>query len=166
LQGEQPDRRRYSARFRRTIRPMRRWLALLSLAPLTSLAAVIAVNEPWVRPAAMGASTYAFMELTVSEAATLVDVRTAAASTVALARGAQRQAPPFALPLTARETLLMRDVGTRIELRRARHALKRGDRVPLTLVLRYADGTLQEVEVDAEVRRRSPSDDHRGAHRH
>ena len=84
----------------------------------------------------------------------------------ALARGGQRQAPPFALRLGARETLLMRDAGTRIELRRVLRPLTRGDRVPLTLVLRYADGTLQEVEVDAEVRRRSPSDEHRGAHRH
>jgi copper(I)-binding protein len=145
---------------------MHRWLALLAFAPLTSLAAVIAINQPWVRPAAIGATTYAFMELTVSEPATLVDVRTPVARTAALARGAQRQASPFALPLGARETLLMRDPHTRIELRRVSRALKRGDRVPLTLVLRYADGTLQEIEVDAEVRRRSPSDDHRGGHRH
>lgn len=145
---------------------MLRWLALLAFAPLTSLAAVIAVNEPWLRPAAAGASTSAFMELTVSETATLVDVRTPAATKVALALGAQRRGPPFALRLAAKETLLMRDGGTRIVLGRVERALKRGDRVPLTLVLRYADGTTQEIAVDAEVRRRSPSDDHRGAHRH
>lgn len=166
MQGEQPGRLRYSARFRRTIGPMHRWLAILAFAPLTSLAAVVAINEPWVRPAALGATTFAFMELTVSESATLVDVRTPVARSTALARGGQRQAPPFALRLGARETLLMRDAGTRIELRRVLRPLTRGDRVPLTLVLQYADGTLQEVEVDAEVRRRSPSDEHRGAHRH
>jgi copper(I)-binding protein len=145
---------------------MLRCLALLALAPLTSLAAVIAVNEPWVRPAPEGTYTLAVMELAVSEPATLIDVRTPVAAKVALGRGKQRQAPPFALPLAAKETLVMRDAGTHIVLERVERTLKRGERVPLTLVLRYADGTTQEVQVDAEVRRRSPTDDHRGAHRH
>jgi len=59
----------------------------------------------------------------------------------------------------------MRDAGTRIVLARVERTLKRGDRVPLTLVLKYADGATQDIEVDAEVRRRSPSEDH-GVHRH
>ena len=144
---------------------MRRWLALLAFAPVASLAAVISVSEPWVRPAAAGASTDAFMELTVSQDATLVDVRTPVATKVALARGRDRSAPPFALPLAAQRTLLMSERGTRIVLSRIDRPLKRGERVPLTLVLRYADGTTQDIEVDAEVRRRSPSEDH-GVHRH
>jgi copper(I)-binding protein len=45
--------------------------------------------------------------------------------------------------------------------------LRLGDRVPLTLVVREADGVVQAIDVDAEVRRRSPTDDHRGhAHAH
>ena len=145
---------------------MQRWLALIAFVPVTSFAAVIAINEPWVRPASVGASTDVFMELAVSEAATLVDVRTPVATKVALAQGKQRRAPPFALALAAQVPLLMRDRGTHIVLARVERTLRRGDRVPLTLVLRYADGTTQDVEVDAEVRRRSPSDDHRSAHRH
>jgi len=146
---------------------MHRWLSLFALWPVASFAAVISVNEPWVRPAAAGGSTDVFMELSVSQSATLVDVRTPVATRVALATGGQRHTAPFALQLPAQEPLLMRDRGTRIVLGRVERTLKRGDRVPLTLVLRYADGTMQDVAVDAEVRRRSPSEDHgHGAHHH
>jgi len=135
--------------------------------PAASFAAVISVNEPWVRPAAAGAASEVFMELAVSENALLVEVRTPLATKVVLAQGKHRRAPPFALRLAARETLLMRDGGTRIVLGRVERALKLGDRFPLTLVLRYEDGTMQDVEVDAEVRRRSPFEDHgHGGHRH
>jgi copper(I)-binding protein len=145
---------------------MHRWLSLLALAPVASFAAVVAVNEPWVRPAAAGGTSDLFMELAVSEAATLVDVRTPVATKVSLMQGGQRRGPPFALQLAARTPLLMRDQGTRIVLVRVERMLKRGDRVPLTLVLRYADGTTQDVDVDAEVRRRSPTEDHRAGRRH
>ena len=144
---------------------MSRWFALLAFVPVASLAATITINEPWVRPVAQGGATDVYMELTVSESATLVDVRTPVATRVVLAQGSQRRAPPFALQLAARQLLLMRDRETRIVLGRVERTLKRGDLVPLTLVLRYADGTTQEIEVNAEVRRRSPYDDHR-AHRH
>ena len=144
---------------------MRRFLCLLSFVPAASLAAVISVNEPWLRPAAVGASTEAFMELAVSEDATLVDVHTPVATKIDLMQGKQRRPPPFALLLAAQQPLLMEPRGTRIALGRVERTLKRGERVPLTLVLRYANGTTQDVLVDAEVRTRSPSEDH-GHHRH
>ena len=144
---------------------MHRLLCLVALLPAWSFAAVITVNEPWMRPAAKGASTDVFMELTVSERAAIVDIRTPAAAKIAVAKGSRRVAPPFPVDLVAQETLLMRDAGTHIVLSGLARALKRGDRVPLTLVLAYADGTTQDIEVDAEVRRRSPSEDH-GVHRH
>jgi copper(I)-binding protein len=164
---EQRTLRGYSPDFGRNIAGMHRWLGLLAALPVASFAAVVSVNEPWVRPATAGASTDVFMELLVSEDATLTDVRTPVAARVSLAQGAQRRAPPFALRLAAQQTLLMRDRGTRIVLARIDRTLKLGDRVALTLVLRYADGSTQDIEVDAEVRRRSPSEDHGHAgHRH
>ena len=144
---------------------MHRWLALLALAPVTSLAAVIAINEPWARPAAVGHSSEVFMELAVSEAATLVDVRTPVSTRVALADGRHQRSPPFALHLAAQVPMVMSERGTRIVLGRVDRTLKRGDRVPMTLVLRYADGTTQDIDVDVEVYRRSPYDEHR-ARRH
>ena len=151
-------------------RPMFRPLALLSLAAALAAspacaAAVIAVSEPWLRPAAKGASTEAFMEIVVSEAATLVDVRSPVAARIALASGKTRSAPPFALALTGGDPLRMESRGTHLVLTSVDRALKRGERVAFTLVLRYADGTMEDVPVDAEVRRRSPSADH-GVHRH
>lgn len=140
-------------------------LAFALVASSHAEAAVVAVNEPWLRPAAKGATTQAFMEVTVSEDATLVDVRTPAAARVTLARGKERAVPPFALPLAAREPLRMDARGTHLVLSGLERALVRGERVAFTLVLRYADGSTQEVPVDAEVRRRSPSQDH-GVHRH
>jgi copper(I)-binding protein len=144
---------------------MRRFLCLLAFVPAASFAAVISVNEPWLRPAAAGASTEAFMELAVSEEATLVDVRTPAATKIALMQGKARRVAPFELPLAAQHPLVMESRGTRIVLGRVERTLKRGERVPLTLVVRYANGTTQDVLVDAEVRTRSPSEDH-GHQRH
>ncbi|MFO1305503.1 MAG: copper chaperone PCu(A)C [Burkholderiales bacterium] len=141
------------------------FLALATAAPLDGAAAVVAVNEPWLRPAAKGASTEAFMEITVSEAATLVDVRSPAAPKIALASGKARSGPPFALSLEAGQPLRMEARGTHLVLAGVTRALARGERVAFTLVLRYADRTTQEIPVDAEVRRRSPSQDH-GVHRH
>ena len=139
------------------------WAALCCAAILfakASCAAVFAVTEPWVRPAGAGAGTEAFMELMASEDATLVDVRCTIASRVTLVTKQHSQKPPFALALTARTPLLMEPGGTRIALARVDRPLKRGERVALTLVIRYADGSTQDIEVDAEVRRRSPSTDH------
>jgi copper(I)-binding protein len=156
---------RYSRGVGRNIPRMHRLLILLALLPAGSFAAVISVNEPWLRPAAAGASTEAFMEVAVSQDATLIDVRTPVAAHVALAQGKDWRSPPFALPLPAQQPLLMEGRGTRLVLGRVQRSLKRGDRVPLTLVLRYADGSTQDVPVDAEVRVRSPSQDH-GHRRH
>lgn len=138
--------------------------ALLVLAP--ARAGVFAVAEPWTRPAAAGASAEAFMELMSSEGATLVDVRSPVAAQVRLVSGKARQAPPFALALPARATVKLAPGGVRVVLERVARPLKLKDRVPLTLVLRNADGITQEIAVDAEVRRRSPSDDHRVPHKH
>lgn len=140
-------------------------LALVVLASAPARAAVFGIAEPWVRPAAAGASTEAFMQLTSSEAAVLVDVRAPDAKRVRLVSRQGPQAPPFALELPARATVTLAPGGVRVALLEVSRALKLRERVPLTLVLRHADGTTQEIPVEAEVRRRSPSDDHGVAHK-
>lgn len=106
------------------------------------------------------------MELMSSGGATLVEVRSPLAVKVRLVTGKARQEAPFALALPARDTVKLAPAGTRLVLERLARPLKLRDRVPLTLVLRNADGSTQEIAVDAEVRRRSPSDDHRKPHKH
>ncbi|MCC6196264.1 MAG: copper chaperone PCu(A)C [Burkholderiales bacterium] len=136
-------------------------VACALFAAVPARAGVFSVAEPWTRPAAAGASTEAFMQIMSSGGATLVEVRSTLAGRVRLVSGATRQDPPFALALPPRATVKLAPGGTRVVLERLARPLKLRDRVPLTLVLRNADGTMQEIAVDAEVRRRSPSDDHR-----
>ena len=151
----------------------RRCAALLAFALALMLAptsvhaqGVFVVTEPWVRPASAAGSTRAFMELSSSEGATLIDVRCAAAASVSLMNGQGRPVVPIALPLPAGATVLLAPARFQLALGRLTRPLRLGERVPLTLVIRNADGTTQEIAVDAEVRLRSPTDDHRHPHQH
>ena len=138
-------------------------LALLGLAPLAADAlGVVTVSQPWVRPAGAHAATPAYLVLGSSEAATLVAVRSPLGE-VALMRGAARIGE---LALPAGAPLAMSAQGPHLLLRGLARSLARGERVPLTLVLRDAAGAVQEIDVSAEVRLRSPIDDERRAHGH
>jgi copper(I)-binding protein len=123
-------------------------------------AAGVNITEPWVRPAAAGETTEAYLRILSSEDATLVDARSPAARATALVTASKRTPPPFSLALPAKETVRLKAGGVRLALVQVAHPLKVSERVPITLVLRYADGRTQDIEVDAEVRRRSPSADH------
>jgi periplasmic copper chaperone A len=133
----------------------------------THARAVFVVTEPWVRPAAMGAATEAFMELASSEGATLVAVRSPAAARAAVVDARGRSFAKDGVPLPAGERVLLAPGGVRVSLAPLVRPLRLGDRVQLTLFVRAPDGVEQAIDVDAEVRRRSPTDDHRGhAHAH
>jgi copper(I)-binding protein len=121
---------------------------------------VYAVNEPWLRPAAAGATTELYVEITSSEAATLIGVRTDAAARLELLDPRGKVVQPFALPLPAGTMVRLSADAGRIRLATVARALKLGDRVAITLVARAADGSEQAIPVDADVRRRSPSADH------
>ena len=142
---------------------------LATLAPAAA-AALFVVNEPWVRPAAAGSSTDAYMVLRSSEAATLVGVRCALASGVTLEvpdsahRGKFRAVTR--VPLLAGETVRLAPGQVHVRLASIKRALKLGERVALVLTLEGADGTTQEIPVDAEVRHHSPTDDEMHAHGH
>lgn len=123
-------------------------------------AAGLTVNEPWVKPVAAGGSTDAYMELTSHEGATIADARSPIAKSVVMITAKGRQEPPFAVTLPAHTTVMLAAKGTRLSLVNVARPLKPGDRVPITLVLRNPDGSTQDIDVDAEVRRHSPSYDH------
>jgi len=130
-----------------------------------AVAAVFNVTEPWVKPVGAGGSTEAYMQLASSEGTTIVAARSPVAAAMTLVTAKERRTAPFALALPAGAAVLLTAGGTRLALVKVVHPLKLGDRVPITLVLRNADGSTQEIEVDAEVRRHSPSSDH-GVGRH
>jgi copper(I)-binding protein len=129
-------------------------------------AAVFVVNEPWVVPATRWHSTEAYVNLTSSEGSTLVSVVGDVTADIGL-HAAGRPGPEIArLPLPASATIKLAPGGTRIVLAGLTRSLKPGDRVTLKLVLEDANGSRQEIAVDAEVRWRSPTDDHRRGHSH
>ena len=121
---------------------------------------VVTVSQPWVRPAALRAATPAYLVLGSSEPLTLVGARSDAGP-VALVRGKAR-VDSFAV--TAGTPLDLAPNGPHLELRGVTRALVRGQRVGLTLMLRDASGATREIDVNAEVRLRSPIDDERRAH--
>jgi copper(I)-binding protein len=138
-----------------------------ALALLTGAAqALTIVNQPWVRPAAAGRSTEAYMNLTSTEGATLVAARSdlAAATTLHRPGSDSRAAAEVALP--ARAIVELAPGHYRLSLRRLNKSIKLGDIVALTLTLRSADGALQDIAVGAVARLRSPVDDERRAHGH
>ncbi|HEX9277971.1 MAG TPA: copper chaperone PCu(A)C [Casimicrobiaceae bacterium] len=71
-----------------------------------------------------------------------------------------------ALALPTGATVVLRPGADRIVLTGLAHALKPGERVPITLQIETAAGAREEITVDAEVRTESPFEAERRAHRH
>jgi periplasmic copper chaperone A len=132
----------------------------------TAVHALVVINQPWVKPAAAGRSTEAFMNLTSTEGATLVAARSESAAATTLHRPGRdaRAAVELALPAGAIVELVPGRY--RFSLRRLNKTIKLGDIVPMTLTIRSADGVLQDIAVRGVARLRSPVDDERRAHRH
>jgi len=126
--------------------------------------AMFIVNQPWVKPAARGAATEVYMDLTSSDGATLVGVATDVATAVSLrGPGSSRSAKSVVLP--PQTLVALKPGGYRIALDRVVRALRLGDRVMLTLTIQATDGTQQAIPVNAEVRLRSPLEEER-THKH
>ena len=137
---------------------------MLGLAPAMA-SAVLIVHVPWVLPAAKGGATDAFMEVTSLDGASLVGGRSAVArDTVLVAPGAKLQ-PVDRLPLPPGAPVILVPGSYRLHLDAVDRALTIGAWVPLVLIFEAADGTRQEISVQAEVRRRSATDDHLRGHR-
>ena len=137
-------------------------LVLVLLAPDAS--ALFVVNQPWLLPAARGQSTEAYMNLTSTDGARLVAVRTEEAATITIVGQGKRASPIQSLSLPAGTVVALAPGKDRLALAKLTRTVKLGDVVALTLTIENADGTRQDIPVQAEVRRRSPLDDERRAH--
>ena len=132
----------------------------------TDAGAMFIVNQPWVLPAAKGQSTEAYMDLTSSEETKLVAARSNSAREVRIGgRGQPAQSLP-GLALPAGKMIRLAPRSYRLVLDTLTRSIKRGERVQLTLVIEAADGTRQEIPVDAEARLDSPLDAELRAHKH
>jgi copper(I)-binding protein len=137
-------------------------LVLLLLAPSTN--ALFIVNQPWARPAARGQSTEVYMNLTSTDGATVVAVRTGEAATVAILGPGKGAAAVPKLALPAGSVVALAPGKARLALTKLVRSIKLGDLVALTLTVEGTDGARQDIPVQAEVRMRSPLDDEKRAH--
>lgn len=148
-----------------------RWCGTLAFALLIAVrandaAAIFIATEPWVRLAATGRATEAYMELTSTEGATLIGVRCAAVASIEFRAAGTSRVPIREIKLPAGEKVLLAPHANRIVLMGLKRSLQLGDRVAMILVVEAADGSQLEIPLNAEVRQRSPTDDHRLGHRH
>lgn len=106
------------------------------------------------------------MNLTSTEGATLVSVRSEGAADVTLHPPGSDPRKLDRLALPAQKIVELAPGKYRLTLRRLTKTVRLGDIVPLTLTIQGVDGARQEIAVGAVARLRSPVDDERRAHAH
>ena len=149
--------------------PIARIAAIVVVAALalgrTDANALFIVNQPWIKPGVKAAEAY--MVLASTEGATLLGARSPVAAQARLyGPGPGGDCARAVLALPAGIEVALRPAATRIVLSGLAHVLRLGERVPLTLTIETASSGRQEILVDAEVRKESPLDAERRAHRH
>jgi len=103
---------------------------------------------------------------TRTEGATLVGARSEIAAGVTTYAAGTSPDRIERLSLPAGQMVRLARGGLRLGLSGLARPLELGDRVPLVLTVETADGTRQEIPVNAGVRRHSPIDDERRTHGH
>ncbi len=128
-----------------------------SLLALTTQAAEVVISKPWVKGTLASArSSTAYLEFLCDEAGSIVAARSPLASSVTLQDmrfdfdgGPLRPTPVERIAFEKRRKLLLTPVSGHLVLQGLNGPVKAGDRIPLTLTLRLADGSEQEVTVEA-----------------
>jgi copper(I)-binding protein len=107
-----------------------------------------------------------YMNLTSTDGATLVAVRTDEAAGIVI-RGPDKNARTLdTLPLPAQTLVALAPGKTRLVVIKLARTVKLGERVAVTLTIQGADGVRQEIPLLAEARMRSPVDDELLHHKH
>jgi len=132
----------------------------------TDALAILVISEPWVRLSPNSRSAEAYVQLRSTEGATLVAVRSDATAKIDIRRGATSRDSIEEIKLPPGETVLLAPGADRFVLLGLYHPLKLGDYVGIVLTFMSADGDVREIPLNAEVRLRSPTDDHLRGHRH
>ena len=140
------------------------WCAFILLLLAPSANALFIVNQPWARPARSGQATEVYMNLTSTDGATLVAVRADDAEEIVILPPGKHARPVATLPMPAGKLVALAPGKNRLVMIKLKRSVKLGDRLLMTLTIEGADGTRQEIPVNAEARMRSPLDDERRAH--
>ncbi len=150
------------------------WMGALLAMPATAetLTAKVKVDNAWVRATAPGQQVAgAFMDITAAADMTLVAAESPAAKvtelhTMAMDKGVMimRQVPSIGLPKG--KTISLKPGGLHVMLIDLNAQLKEGDKAPIGLTVRDADGKSSKLVVEAEVRRSEKRAEEHGHHHH
>jgi len=151
---------------RRVIRRCALAFGLLASVLATDAGAVLTINLAWVRASAGGKAAEAYMQLTSSEDAKLVEVRSFAAKSASLRATKPRKATVKEIPLPAKVAVELQPGGDYIALDGLTRPLELGEHVPLTLIFEGPGKARQEILVGAEVRLHSAIEDEGHPHKH
>lgn len=130
--------------------------ALLFASP--ALADTVKVDGPWVRTTAPGQKVAgAFMDLTADADMTLVAGESPAARvvelhTMSMENGVMVMRPMKDIALPKGKTVQLKPGGLHVMLIDLKGQIKEGDKTPLTLTVRGADGKQQSLAVQLEAR--------------
>ncbi len=146
--------------------PMFALLALLSVPAL----AETRVDDAWVRATVPGQpSTGAFMRITASDNAKLLEAKSPAAKVVQIHQSKMENdvmsmQPVDFVPLPAGKTVAIEPEGYHVMLIDLAGQVKEGDEVPLTLVVENAKGVKESIEVKARARALNSMAEHGDMH--
>jgi copper(I)-binding protein len=132
----------------------------------SDVAAIFIVTEPWVRVGPNGRTAEGYMELTSTEGATIVGVKSEITPEVALRQGGSTHAMSPRIELPPGALVKLAPGVQRLVLTKLNRTLALGDRVGFVFTVESSNGERQDIAVSAEVRRHSPYDDHLHAHKH
>lgn len=116
-----------------------------------------------------GARAELYLTVTSTDPGEIVAINTFAARTTTLLVPGSGHKAARAIPLAAGTALDLAPGQFRVALAGLVRPLKSGERVPVTLIIRSADGQRHELVITAEVRQRSAAEDEapaRHQHRH
>ncbi len=145
---------------------------MLSLLALLSVPAFAQtrVDDAWVRATVSGQpSTGAFMRITSSDNAKLLEAKSPAAKIVQIHQSkmdndVMSMQPVAFVPLPAGKTVAIEPEGYHVMLIDLVGQVKEGDEVPLTLVVENAKGVKESIEVKARARALNSMADHGDMH--
>ena len=118
----------------------------------------VTIKEPWVRGTVRGQkATGAFMQLTASEAATLVAVESPVAGSVQIhemkmENDVMKMRAIQKLDLPAGKAVDLKPGGYHMMLMDLKQPLKKGEAVPIKLRFESKDKTFKTIEIKAQVR--------------
>ena len=139
---------------------------LAAMTMITDAAATLTVNLPWAKPSAGGTSAEVYLQVTSTDDGEITGINTFAAKSAALLAPGTARKVVTAIPLAAGTPLDLAPGKYRIALTGLVRPLKPREMVPLTLIIKSADGKRQEMLITAEVRQRSAMEDEANPHQH